>query len=83
MGLQAQQEEQQDEIRSLKTHLTEMQEQLEEARNSNAEMKAMLVKVLAVIQRHSWQLTMGSTQHTARHTMDHYTTYQAYAGARS
>ena len=46
MGLQAQQEEQQGEIRSLKTHLTEMQKQLEESRNSNEEMKAMILKLL-------------------------------------
>ena len=51
MDLQAQQEEQQDEIRSLKTHLTEMQGQLEEARNSNEEMKAMIVKLLNATRR--------------------------------
>ena len=49
MDLQAQQEEQHDEIRSLQTDLTEMKGQLEEARASNAEMKAMLVKVLNAV----------------------------------
>ena len=49
MDLQAQQEEQHDEIRSLQMDLTEMKGQLEEARASNAEMKAMLVKVLNAV----------------------------------
>ena len=46
MDLQAQQEEQQDEIKSLKMQLTEMQGQFKEARDSNEEMKAMLLKLL-------------------------------------
>ena len=37
--------EQHDEIRSLQTDLNEMKGQLEEARASNAEMRAMLAKV--------------------------------------
>ena len=46
MDLQAQQEEQQGEIQSLKLQLTEMQEQLVEARSSNDEMKGMILQLL-------------------------------------
>ena len=44
--LQSQQEEQCNEIKTLKIQLTAMQEQLEEARHGNAEMKAMLVQLI-------------------------------------
>ena len=44
--LQTQQEEQCNEIKTLKIQLTAMQGQLEEARNGNAEMKAMLVQLI-------------------------------------